>query len=916
MNIRPTTFAIVACFFAAPAFAHSGDEPPVFVAAGGTDAGNCQDANQPCLTIDYALSKLGKGAQVRIASGAYSIASDNELFHLLHGTVDIQGGFDGKATFATATSSPTILTGVPREYSEALAQRGFFVAPDFKAADRDRYSKVRKELGKHAALNASMSATPCVGGSINGMACDDIDLLSHVGMADISARPGGGHDVWGFVDLNSNREYAIMAFDIGTAVFDVTDAENPREVGFIDGQLTSWRDVKVYQFWNNTDARWNAYAYITADGTTDGMFVVDLSGLPHRVARVNYTSDFAQAHNVFATGTDYGTGLALNQTRATVVAAGSDINGGPYRAYDVSNPAAPVFSVMPGTGGNDYMHDAASMIITDSRKDTQCVNATTYCELLFDFNEDRVYIWDITDADNPQRLSSTPYPNAGYVHSGWPSEDKQTLFIHDEFDEINFDLKSTVNIFDLGNLAAPTVLAPWSGPTDSIDHNGFVRGNRYYMSNYGRGLTVLDITDRSNVQAVGHLDTFPFTDARGFFGAWGTYPFFHSGNIAVSDIDTGFYMVADRTRDVAAGRLALSGHSYGGAEGSTLQIPVQRLGGSAGAVSVAYEIVGATATDADVAGGTGVLNWSDGDTSQKSIALDLVADGDVSEGLERLLVKLVAPAGGATLDYLNIASVYVGEAGAGSTVQFSTAEIRIEERGFGTAVVILQRNGSAAGPASVDYALTGNDATPGTDFQGNTSGTVSWADGDADPKTLEFPIVDDSVAEGTEFFELGLANASGATVGGINTVRVRLLDGNGSSSTPNAVAGANQTVASGAAVSLDGSGSNDPDGDPLTYEWLQLSGPPVTLVNADSATATFTAPNVNSDSLLRFQLTVHDGLLQNSAETSVTVQRQAGGGNQKKGGGATHWLMLLGLLVLAIRRRGTLRQAAGSRLAI
>jgi hypothetical protein len=41
---------------------------------------------------------------------------------------------------------------------------------------------------------------------------------------------------------------------------------------------------------------------------------------------------------------------------------------------------------MPGSGGNDYMHDAASMIITDSRKDTQCVNATSYCELLFDFN--------------------------------------------------------------------------------------------------------------------------------------------------------------------------------------------------------------------------------------------------------------------------------------------------------------------------------------------------------------------------------------------------------------------------------------------------------------------------------------------------------------------------------------------------
>jgi chitinase len=131
---------------------------------------------------------------------------------------------------------------------------------------------------------------------------------------------------------------------------------------------------------------------------------------------------------------------------------------------------------------------------------------------------------------------------------------------------------------------------------------------------------------------------------------------------------------------------------------------------------------------------------------------------------------------------------------------------------------------------------------------------------------------------------------------------VRLLDGDGASSAPNSIAGANQTVASGAQVSLDGTGSNDPDGDALTYQWVQLSGPQVTLSNATLATATFTAPNVNSDSLLRFQLTVDDGLMQNSAETSVTVQRQTGGG-RKKGGGALHWLVLFGLLGVSLLRR-------------
>ena len=68
----------------------------------------------------------------------------------------------------------------------------------------------------------------------------------------------------------------------------------------------------------------------------------------------------------------------------------------------------------PGTpanqpGGNRlYMHDAASMVVTDSRKDTQCVNAggSNHCDILFDFNESSVDIWDITVPASPTRLQT------------------------------------------------------------------------------------------------------------------------------------------------------------------------------------------------------------------------------------------------------------------------------------------------------------------------------------------------------------------------------------------------------------------------------------------------------------------------------------------------------------------------------
>ena len=193
----------------------------------------------------------------------------------------------------------------------------------------------------------------------------------------------------------------------------------------------------------------------------------------------------------------------------------------------------------------------------------------------------------------------------------------------------------------------------------------------------------------------------------------------------------------------------------------------------------------------------------------------------------------------------------------------------------------------------------------GVDFQGSTSGTINWADGDADPKWIEFTIEDDGTAEPTESYELSLQNPAGATVGAQGTINVLLLDGAGVNNAPNAIAGGSQTVTSGAQVTLDGSGSNDPDNDALTYQWTQISGDAVTLSNAATATASFTAPTVTSDRLLRFRLTVSDGQLQSSATVSVTVQRAGGGGglnNRGGGGGSAGWLVLLGLLVAARRK--------------
>jgi len=906
---RTAIFAITftTFFTGSQAFAHGDTELPLFVAEGGADSGDCLDATEPCGTIGYALSRAGKGSQIQVAEGTFDIENGEDVFHLISGVVEVSGGFRKDNEPGLSERGVSLLTGVPFQYRELLEERGFQIVADIKGIENAKAVEADKLLGIYQQLKSSIAATPCNGGFAAGLPCSDVDLLSHVGFLDVSTRPSGGNDIWGFVDLNTGREYAIAGFNLGTAVFDVTDAENPREVGFVDGQSASWRDIKVYQFFDAVDDRWKAYAYVTTDGSTDGLFVIDMTSLPHSIKRLNYSSDITRAHNVYATNTDFSTGLSLTGNAPTLIIAGATSNGnGRFRSYSLANPESPAF--VTGGTGIGYMHDAASLQITDPRKDTQCVNGGTYCELLLDFNENSFEIWDVTNPATPFQLSSTPYGNVSYVHSGWWSEDKQFVFVHDELDERDRGLPTTLRVFNVSNLRSPTLDGTWSGPTNAIDHNGFVRGNRYYMSNYSRGLTVLDISDPTNPSAAGRLDTYPASDGTMFVGAWGAYPFFYSGNIAISDINSGFYMAADQTRNVAQGKLEFTAASYAADEGQQAQLIVQRTINTTGSISVSYEILNATTDDGDYATSSGVLNWANGENANKTIDLSVANDG-AAENMERLIVRLINPTGGATLGNLNTASVYLSDPLAVSETSFATTSVGMTERGFGTIVAVIRRDGSAVGPASVDYSMTGGDATPGSDFTGSTSGTLSWAAGDGNAKTLEFIIADDGSVENDETFELTLSNPTGVSISGTPTFTATIFDGSGANIAPNAIAGISQSRPSTTQVTLNGNQSSDQNGDFLSYQWSQVGGLPIVgLNNADSAVATFIAPTVNSDALLQFQLTVTDpGGLSDSATTTVTIVRvpiDPGGGS----GSLSVWCLLF-LAGVAVRRK--IRQKDG-----
>lgn len=89
---------------------------------------------------------------------------------------------------------------------------------------------------------------------------------------------------------------------------------------------------------------------------------------------------------------------------------------------------------------------------------------------------------------------------------------------------------------------------------------------------------------------------------------------------------------------------------------------------------------------------------------------------------------------------------------------------------------------------------------------------------------------------------------------------------------PVAKAGSDLLANEGAIVTLDGSGSSDPDHDALTYKWTVPAG--ITLSSATVAKPTFTAPEVQTDKTYNFTLTVNDGSENSTADEVIVTIKQ------------------------------------------
>lgn len=327
------------------------------------------------------------------------------------------------------------------------------------------------------------------------------------------------NEVWGVV-IN-NREYAIIGSTAGTHIFDVSDPINSYEAAFVECEVPDTqiihRDYHDY----------NGYLYIVADeGFDSKLKIVDMNYLPDSISVV-YSSNalFRRAHNIF-----------IDSSTAKMYACGTDYTF--MDIYSLDNPVNPVFIFT-----FDDLNDPQSQFNNGYIHDVYVKNDIAYLNAA----NNGFFIVDFSETTSPEILGSlTQYPYKGYNHSGWLSEDGNSYFFADE--NHGYLMKS-VDVSDFSNI---TVVDTFNSAanTQSMAHNLIVKDNYLYVSHYHDGLQIFDISNPSNVIQVAYYKTYQPNDYLSYRGAWGVYPLLPSGNILVSDMQYGLFVLQAQSLNI------------------------------------------------------------------------------------------------------------------------------------------------------------------------------------------------------------------------------------------------------------------------------------------------------------------------------------------------------------------------------
>ncbi len=194
-----------------------------------------------------------------------------------------------------------------------------------------------------------------------------------------------------------------------------------------------------------------------------------------------------------------------------------------------------------------------------------------------------------------------------------------------------------------------------------------------------------------------------------------------------------------------------------------INISVTRDVGNGGAVSVDYTTTPGTAlAGTDYTATNGTLNWADGDSAAKTIAITILDDAIV-EPEEAFAVTLSNAQGGASIN-VGTADVTIFDNDGGGSFSISDTVVFEYEQQATVTVTRTNDNDSAASVFWQTFDGTAQDENGDNDYKSDSSELV-WLDGDvSDTKTITIDIVTDVKVEGDEWFTVTITGVQGESV--------------------------------------------------------------------------------------------------------------------------------------------------------
>ena len=424
--------------------------------------------------------------------------------------------------------------------------------------------------------------------------------------------------IWGYAV--GNREYALQANSFGLHIIDVTNPTAPFRVQYIDmsGGVTPpkgriWRDVQT----NYDPTSGITYAYVAGQSNAN-FWVVDLSYLSGTTTPNGVDSNPIPANRIADRGrTNYGHTVFVNDQRDLLFLNTAN-NGSTLgcQIFDLfANPFDPPLLAGSWSGTGHDCHD------NFSRAD---VPGTGGKDLLYsaDGYATRYRVLDITNVESggqPVLLGETTPVSGIYAHSNWLDDDSRYLYTFEEFNVHD------IAVYDVSNPASPTLVRTFQYSGDAAAnsrmHNGEVRGKYLHAGYYEAGYRLFDISNPANPVEVGKYETWRDPDGDGIFnnsiagvynGVWAVYALLPSGNVLVSDMKSGTFILrvdpvtlpGQATGLVATpgnGQVGLSWSAAAGATGYTI-----RRGTTAGGAKAVIKsnVVGTSFTDTGLSNGT------------------------------------------------------------------------------------------------------------------------------------------------------------------------------------------------------------------------------------------------------------------------------------------------------------------------